>query len=216
MSGLFITIEGTDGAGKSTQIELLKNYLEENNFEFIFVREPGGTEISEKIRSIILDNSNTSMNKITEVLLYSASRSQLVNEVISPALKNGSIVICDRYIDSSIAYQGFGRKLGINLVSKINNIATNGLIPDITFFLDLPPEESSKRKSLVKNSNGESIELDRMENENSYFHNQVYLGYKSLAKTQQERIKTIDALKSIEEVHSDIINHIEHLFTKIN
>ncbi|MFI3231012.1 MAG: dTMP kinase [bacterium] len=213
MSGLFITIEGTDGAGKSTQIELLKIYLEKNNFDFTFVREPGGTQISEQIRNIILDSNNSSMNRVTEALLYSSSRAQLVSEVIQPALKKGRIVICDRYIDSSIAYQGFGRNLGIDLITKINNVATNGLLPDITFFLDLPPNDAFNRKKLLKNVNGEVKELDRIEKESDYFYNQVYLGYKTLAKKYSERIKTIDALNPIEKIHEEIIGHIEDLFS---
>ena len=137
MSGLFITMEGTDGAGKSTQLNLLNDYLKNKGFNVVFVREPGGTKISEKIRDIILDIDNQEMHYMTETLLYASSRAQLVNQVILPELKKGSVVLCDRFVDSSIVYQGIARNIGIDIVKKINNIATGGLIPDITFFLDL-------------------------------------------------------------------------------
>lgn len=208
MSGLFITMEGTDGAGKTTQIELLKNYLSSKCFDVVFVREPGGTNISEQIRDIILNTENSKMDKLTETLLYSAARSQLVNEVIVPELKKGSIVLCDRYIDSSVAYQGYGRKLDIELIEKINNIATGELIPDITIFLDLSPEEALRRKKSQK-------KLDRLEEEDNHFHNRVYCGYKELITFNKKRIKVVDASQDVNVIHNEIIKHIDNLFTKL-
>ena len=174
MSGLFITIEGTDGSGKTTQLGLLKEYLENKGFSVVCAREPGGTVISEKIRNIIIDKEYKKMNAKTEALLYAASRAQLVSEVIVPTLKKGDIVICDRFIDSSIVYQGDARKLGFENISSINFFATDGIEPDITFFLKLDPEQSIERKKKQE-------ELDRIESENLYFHKKVFYGYISLA-----------------------------------
>ncbi len=205
MSGLFITMEGTDGSGKSTQLNLLSQYLEKKGFNIVFVREPGGTKIGEKIRDIILDINNKKMDYMTETFLYASSRSQLVNEIIAPELKKGSIVICDRFVDSSIVYQGIARNIGIDVVKKINNIATGGLTPDITFFLDLSPQEAIKRKIQQK-------ELDRLESEKDYFYKKVYDGYKLLISQNSERIKVIDATQSIENIHKNIVNYIESIF----
>ena len=205
MSGLFITMEGTDGAGKSTQLNLLSNYLKNKGFNVIFVREPGGTKISEKIRDIILDIDNQEMHYMTETLLYASSRAQLVNQVILPELKKGSVVLCDRFVDSSIVYQGIARHIGIDVVKKINNIATGGLIPDITFFLDLSPKRAIERKK-------EQKELDRLESEKMYFYKNVYNGYQKLIKQDSKRIKVIDATQSIQNIHQNIIDNLEKMF----
>lgn len=205
MSGLFITFEGTDGAGKSTQLSFLNDYLKEKGFNVLLVREPGGTNIGEKIRNIILDIENKEMDCMTEALLYASSRAQLVNQIIIPELKKGSVVICDRFVDSSIVYQGIARNIGIDVVKKINNIATGGLIPDITFFLDLPPDKAIERKK-------EQKELDRLENEKDYFYNKVYDGYKILIEQNSERIKVIDALQSIDIIHKNIVDYLEKIF----
>lgn len=204
MAGLFITMEGTDGSGKTTQLELLRDYLEKKHFDVVMVREPGGTSISEQIREVILSTKNREMEYITEVLLYASSRAQLVHEVIIPNLKNGSVVLCDRYVDSSLVYQGVARNLGVNLVKNINNIATSGLSPDLTFFLDLPPSLSIERKQKQK-------ELDRVEMEKSNFHERVYKAYKKLA-LENPVIKEINAVNSVEFIHKDIVNEIEKLF----
>ena len=139
MKGLFITVEGTDGAGKSTQIQLLTDYLKSKGRNVILKREPGGTEISEKIRELILDVNNKEMSDVAEALLYAASRAQLVQQVIKPALVKGEVVICDRFVDSSIVYQGIARGLGKNMVEEINRFAIDGIMPDITLFFDLSP-----------------------------------------------------------------------------
>lgn len=206
MSGLFITMEGIDGAGKTTQINLLKNYFEEKGIEICVVREPGGTFISEQIRNIILDKKNTKMNEMTEALLYCASRAQLVNEIILPMLKKGSVVLCDRFLDSSLVYQGVARNLGIDIIKTINNIATSGLMPNITFYLDIEPDVSIKRKEKQK-------DLDRLESEKQDFYKKVYEGYKLLIEQEKDRIKCIDATLSIDNIHKEIVFEIEKLIS---
>lgn len=204
MRGKFITIEGTDGSGKSTQIELLMDYLRKKGADVIFTREPGGTQISEKIRAIILDVNNSEMTGITEALLYAAARSQHVEEKIIPALEAGKIIICDRFVDSSIAYQGAARGLGAEKIMGINEAALHGIMPDMTLFFDLSPEKGILRK---KNERA----LDRLEKEKMDFHEKVYEGYKNLCKKYPERIKPIDADRSIDEVHSEVIEVIDGL-----
>lgn len=204
MRGKFITIEGTDGSGKSTQIELLMDYLRKKGADVIFTREPGGTQISEKIREIILDVDNSEMTGITEALLYAAARSQHVEEKIIPALEAGKIIICDRFVDSSIAYQGAARGLGAEKIMGINEAALHGIMPDMTLFFDLSPENGILRK---KNERA----LDRLEKEKMDFHEKVYEGYKNLCKKYPERIKPIDADRSIDEVHSEVIEVIDGL-----
>ncbi len=204
MRGKFITIEGTDGSGKSTQIELLMDYLRKKGADVIFTREPGGTQISEKIREIILDVDNSEMTGITEALLYAAARSQHVEEKIIPAIEAGKIIICDRFVDSSIAYQGAARGLGAEKIMGINEAALHGIMPDMTLFFDLSPEKGILRK---KNERA----LDRLEKEKMDFHEKVYEGYKNLCKKYPERIKPIDADRSIDEVHSEVIEVIDGL-----
>ncbi|MCT4685706.1 dTMP kinase [Vallitalea sp.] len=204
MTGLFISIEGADGSGKSTQIEKLKTYLEQHNYEFVFTREPGGTVISESIRDIILNKDFMEMSDMTEALLYAASRAQHVEQYIKPLLKEGKIVICDRFVDSSVVYQGHARGLGIGNVEQINKYATGGLEPDITILLDIDAEEGLKRK---KNQR----ELDRLELQKFDFHKKVCEGYRKLAELHFDRIKKIDASESVENIHEEIINTIEHI-----
>lgn len=204
MRGKFIAIEGTDGSGKSTQIELLMDYLRKKGADVIFTREPGGTQISEKIREIILDVDNSEMTGITEALLYAAARSQHVEEKIIPALEAGKIIVCDRFVDSSIAYQGAARGLGAEKIMGINEAALHGIMPDMTLFFDLSPEKGILRK---KNERA----LDRLEKEKMDFHEKVYEGYKNLCKKYPERIKPIDADRSIDEVHSEVIEVIDGL-----
>lgn len=202
--GLFITFEGGDGSGKTTQINLLKDYLKSKNIEAITVREPGGVSISEKIRCLILDNQNTDMDKITEMLLYAAARAQLVSQVILPALNQGRAVICDRFVDSSYVYQGFARGLGIDVVQNVNNIATQKLVPDITFFMDIDPTTAMNRRLSCGNP-------DRLESEGVSFQEKVYEGYIELSKMFPNRIKTINASLGIEEIFSDIKKHTDIL-----
>lgn len=204
MRGILISIEGPDGAGKSTQIALLKEYLEQKGYESVLTREPGGTKISEKIRNLILDRENMEMGREAEMMLYAAARAQLVHEVIKPALEMGKAVICDRYIDSSAVYQGIAREIGIETVYQINECAIQGIWPDLTIHLDLDAEEGIKRK---KNQ----AQLDRMELETMEFHKNVVQGYRTLAKRDPKRIKTIDATLSIEEIHDQIKEYLEKI-----
>lgn len=202
--GLFITFEGPDGSGKSTQIQKLKNKLENKGYETVLTREPGGTAISENIREMILDVRNSEMDSLTEALLYASARSQHVAQVIIPALTAGKTVICDRFVDSSIAYQGYGRKLG-DQVRIINDYAVRGISPDITFLLLLDP---SIGKGRIKR------EYDRLEMEQNVFHEDVYQGYMELAKDNPNRIITIDATKSILEIELEIEFHLDNLLLK--
>ncbi len=197
-------MEGTDGSGKTTQIELLKEYFENKGFSVLCAREPGGTVISEKIRNIIIDREHKKMNPKTEALLYSAARAQLVSEVIVPTLKKGDIVICDRFIDSSIVYQGVARNLGVESISNLNLFASDDIEPDITFFLKLEPEKSIERKKKRET-------LDRIESENLYFHKKVFFGYVELAEKFPKRIKTIDAFADIHIIHKNIVQYVESL-----
>lgn len=194
--GIFITFEGPDGAGKTTQIHRLRDYLISKGTDLVLTREPGGTRIGEKIREIILDPEYQEMADLTEALLYASSRAQHVAEVIFPALKSGKTVICDRFMDSSIAYQGYGRKLG-EKVRIINEIAVLGLIPDITFLLLVDPGEGRKRIS--------DGFLDRLELEEMQYHEEVYRGYMELAAQNTERMIVIDGSLKIDEISIEII-----------
>lgn len=201
MAGLFITMEGPDGSGKSTQIALLKEYLEKQDYDVVLSREPGGTQISEKIREVILDKDNAEMGYTTELLLYAAARAQLVEQVIKPALEEGKAVICDRFVDSSAVYQGIARDLGVDLVYHVNEYAIQGILPDVTFLIDIDAAEGIRRK---KNQ----AELDRMELESLAFHEKVAEGYRALASRYPERIKRVDGTRSIEEIHAAIIKEL--------
>ena len=206
MRGILISVEGPDGAGKTTQITLLKKYLEKKGYDSIVTREPGGTNISEKIRSLILDRENMEMGRETEMLLYAAARAQLVHEVIKPALEQGKAVICDRYVDSSAVYQGIARGLGIETVYEVNQYAIQGILPDLTIHLDLNAEDGIRRKK-------DQAELDRMELETMEFHKKVSDGYRQLAKRAPERMKTIDATLPIEEIQERIIQFVENMLS---
>ena len=186
MKGIFITMEGPDGAGKTTQMEMLSESLKERGYEVLLTREPGGTEISEAIRGILLDPANKEMKPETELLLYAAARAQLVQQVIGPAVEAGKAVISDRFVDSSVVYQGIARGLGIETVYAVNRPAIGKYMPDATFLLDLSAREGIARK---KNQ----AELDRMEQESLDFHEKVAEGYRTLAERDPERILTIDA-----------------------
>lgn len=192
---MFITFEGPDGSGKSTIIKKVYEKLVNDGFDIILTREPGGTPIAEKIRDIILDNSNVALDARTEALLYAASRRQHLVEKIRPALKEGKIVLCDRFLDSSLAYQGGGRNLGVQNVLNINLFATENTYPDLTLFFDVDPELGLKRVSQDKKR-----VADRLDNENENFHEKVYSTFKEIVNTNSQRIITIDASKSIEEV----------------
>ena len=198
-------MEGPDGSGKTTQIDLLKKYLESRGYDILIAREPGGTAIGEVIREVILNPANKEMSHMTELLLYAAARAQLVNQVIEPALLDGKAVICDRFVESSAVYQGIGRGLGVDTVYDVNNYALGDVKPKLTIFMDLDAEDGIKRKR-------KQAELDRMELEDMTFHKRVVEGYRMLAKLYPERIVSIDAMLSIEEIHSQIVKEVENRF----
>lgn len=203
MKGIFITFEGPDGSGKTTQINMLREYLVEMGYDVVLTREPGGTFISEKIRNLILDPENKGMSPVCEALLYAASRAQHVHEVIIPSLDLGKVVICDRFVDSSIVYQGYARELGETMVETINGYAVQGRMPDVTFLITLPPEIGIQRK----NSGGK---LDRLEMENILFHKKVYEGYNRI-KEKYNRIVDIDGTQGIDEIQKIIRNRIKSI-----
>lgn len=196
---MFITFEGIDLSGKSTQARLLYNHFRRIKQKVILVREPGGTAASERIRDILLDKSIKKMTPLTEFLLFSASRHQLTEEIIKPHLNKGYIVICDRYYDSSTAYQGYGGKIEMNVIKQINKIATEKLNPDVTFFVDIDMGESSKRRTAMKKTR------DRMESKKEEYFNKVIKGYRKLAALHKDRFVKLNGKKSIEELQSEII-----------
>ncbi|MCT4593658.1 MAG: dTMP kinase [Anaeromicrobium sp.] len=204
MKGLFISFEGPDGAGKTTQIKMLEEYLKNKGYDVVLTREPGGTSISEQIRKVILDVNNGNMNYMTEALLYAASRAQHVSEVIKASIDDGKIVICDRFVDSSVVYQGIGRNLGIDTVEAINKFAVDDCMPHVTFLFKICPEEGIRRKS-------KQGEKDRLENEKIDFHKRVYKGYEELRDKHVNRIQEIDAERTIEEIHEDIKRRIDNI-----
>lgn len=196
---MFITFEGIDGAGKTTQINLLKTYLESKNKEVLSIREPGGLSFSEKIREILLD-TKTEINSTTELFLFEAARSELTEKIILPALNENKIVICDRFYDSTSAYQGFGRGINLDDINYLNTVATQKLVPDLTFYLDIPISQSLNRNiNKVK---------DRMESNTLNFITNVKKGFDKLSELYPDRIKRIKADDSIDQVHQNIIKHI--------
>ncbi len=199
--GLLIALEGPDGSGKSTQIELLQKYFSDKGIEVIRTREPGGTKISEKIRAVILDNENHEMDDMCEALLYAASRAQLAREVIKPAIDNGKVVLCDRFVYSSIVYQGIARGLGMDVIKNINDAALGGIEADLVFMITIPYEKGLNRKKNQK-------ELDRLENGGMDFHKKVFEGYSKISSIY-DRIELINGDDSIENIHKNIINRVE-------
>ena len=204
MKGLFITFEGGEGSGKSTVIQLLNEYLINNGYQTVLTREPGGVKIAEQIRNVILDVNNKEMNPKTEAILYAASRVEHLDKRVLPALDKGQIVLCDRYLDSSLVYQGYARGLGIDNVEKINMFALDHL-PNITFFFDVTPDIALAR---IKNIHGEEnrLHLEKME-----FHQKVYEGYCKLLEIYPDRIKRINANQPKEEVFKAVLEEVERL-----
>lgn len=194
----FITIEGCEGVGKTYQTRLLKQYCDQRGLNVVFTREPGGSDIAEQIRKIILDANNSDMDDMCEAFLYAASRIQHLKDIVIPALKRGSTVICDRYVDSSYVYQGLGRGLGLEKIVRLNEIAVGDYMPEFTIFLDLSPENAFLRK-------GGADQSDRMEAVGYEFHRKVYQGYKSLIAANPERFEVIDASGSKEQTQSKLI-----------
>lgn len=198
---MFITFEGLDGSGKTTQARLLIDELKQYGRNVLFLREPGGTGISEKIRAILLDRENLEMTDLAELFLFSAARTQLVDEVIRPALEGGIIVVCDRFYDSTTAYQGYGRGLELDGVRRINSIATEKLAPDLTLILDIPVGEIPRRGRSRQDA-------DRMESSGGKFYERVRQGYFEIAAAEPHRCRIIDGLRTISEIQEDILAHV--------
>lgn len=213
-SFMLITFEGIDGAGKSTQVKKLKRHLQENGKEVMTLREPGGTEVAEKIRQLLLESKHE-ITPIGELLLFAASRAELVQSVIAPALAQGTVVILDRFSDSTTAYQGYGRGLDLGMLEEVNRIATAGLKPDITFYLDLSPQDALIRKFSEKSLPlaFDSEELDRMESSGEEFYRRVRTGYLALQEAEPGRIVLLDALDSPEKIHGAIVVRLEAAWT---
>ena len=201
LSGFFFTFEGCEGSGKTTQVELLEEDLAERGFEVLVSREPGGTAVGARIREILLDPEGTGIEPLAEALLFAADRAQQVAEVVMPALREGLVVIGDRFVDSSLAYQGVARGVGLEAVARLNEWATGGLEPTLTFYLDIPVEEALARKA------GEGH--DRIEGEPAAFHQTVREAYIMLSKLYSHRVVVIDAKASREEIHARVRREVE-------
>jgi len=207
--GLLISIEGLDGSGKTTQIEMLKKHLENLGEKVIVLREPGGTNIGEQIRTILLDHKNTEMNDVAEMFLYAASRAQLFSQIIKPNLESGIIIICDRFIDSSIVYQGYGRGLDVDDVIKANLTAIQNRLPDITLFIDINAMTSLERRM-------NASKADRLEREAIQFHERVYEGYIKLSKIFKDRIIIINGEGKIKDISNQMIKEVDNLLKRRN
>lgn len=197
--GKFVTFEGCEGCGKSTQVRLFNEYLTKQGIPHIFTREPGGEKISEEIRRILLDANNAEMTNECEALLYAASRVQHLNDRVEPALAAGKLVVCDRYVDSSLAYQGHARGLGMDFVGNINAYALEKYTPDVTIFIDLTPEAAFKRKHGADKN-------DRLEQAGMEFHNRVYEGFKILAEKYPERFVCVDGNMTPDEIFAQVLS----------
>ena len=206
MSGIFITFEGGEGSGKTTIAQMIKERLDKEGYHVVLTREPGGVEISEEIRDIILDVKNTNMDKKTEALLYAASRRQHLVEKVIPALNDNAIVICDRFIDSSLVYQGIARGIDIDEVYNMNMFATENILPKRTIFFDIKPEDGLARVYSNKNR-----EVNRLDLEKIGFHKKVYEGYLQICDKYSDRIVKIDASQNIEGVFNQVIEKIKEI-----
>jgi dTMP kinase len=208
---LFVTFEGPDGSGKTTQIKLLAGHLEALGHDVLVTREPGGTSIGDQIRIVLHDVKNVEMACETEFLLYSASRAQLVRQVVKPHLMRGGVVLCDRYADSSLAYQGYGRELDLDAVRLITQFATEGLVPDLTVYLDLPVEMGIERKQVAHAA--QAGEWNRLDQQSMDFHRRVRQGYLHMAQADPGRWLVIDAAQSIEDTQAVIRKRLETLLS---
>jgi dTMP kinase len=203
MKGTFITFEGIEGSGKSTQIVLLANYLKSHSIKIVLTREPGGTLIGDQIRKILLDSANKALDPSAELLLYAASRAQHLREVILPALAAGTIVLCDRFSDATLAYQGYGRGLDKDMIGELDRIVTAGMRPDLTVLLDIDAAAGLARARGRNSSRGLEGEA-RFENEEIAFHERVRQGYLTLAKKEPERIRVVDASPAQDRIEMEI------------
>ena len=210
---MFITFEGIEGCGKSTQVERLEKLLKNHDIPVLFTLEPGGTRIGTNIRRILLDKKNKKLAPIAELLLYEADRAQHIEEVIRPALDEGKWVVCDRFFDATVAYQGAARGEDMKLIKYLNQKVTQGIQPDITFLLDCPVQTGLKR-ALKRNQSSQDDGQDRFEREKEQFHQRVREGYLALARQDKKRFRVIDASRSLDEVEMDIAEHIRQLIDK--
>jgi dTMP kinase len=206
---LFITFEGPEGGGKSTQIKLLADWLRERGCDVLTTREPGGTRIGDGVRALLLNPEHIEMQPQAEILLYSAARAQLVGEVIRPHLARGGVVLCDRYADSTLAYQGYGRGLDLATLRMITTFATSNLMPDLTVCLDLPAQDGLQRKRA--NASAGSDDWNRIEREELEFHERVRAGYLELARMESERWWVVDAKQSVEQAQAAIRARVQQL-----
>jgi dTMP kinase len=195
---MFITFEGLDSSGKSTQAKLLVAHLKQSGKEVVFLREPGGTAISEKIRDLLLDKQHLEIGQKAELLLFSAARTQLVDQVIRPALQAGKFVVCDRFYDSTTAYQGYGRGLDLKEVRAINSIATSGTTPDLTLFVDVELEELARRRKAA------NVVDDRMESSGKHFYEKVLHGYRNIAAAEPQRVIIVNGMRPVDEIQQEI------------
>jgi len=208
--GLFITIEGPEGAGKTTQARLLYEHLR-SRYPAVYTREPGGTVIGERIRALLLDVSHTRMSPLTEMLLFAASRAQFVAEVVGPALREGRLLLSERYVDASIAYQGFGRGLDVGQVRRVNEGATRGVMPDLTILLDIDPALGLQRARQTAGKEGRPGHCDRLEQESLSFHVRVRAGFLAIAHEEPDRIRVVDGSRAQGVVHDEVVRLVEGL-----
>lgn len=204
---MFITFEGSDGSGKSTQIHLLEDYLRKKGQNVQLTREPGGTDIGERIRQVLLDMEHEKMHARAETLLFNAARAQLIEQEIRPALSEGKVVLCDRFADSTVAYQGYGREQNIEELKRLIDFATGRLSPDLTFYLDLPPEEGLRRK-LADYQN-------RLDVQGLSFYRRVEAGYHEMIAQEPERWVVINAGRSLDEVHQEVVRAVRGKLTEL-
>ncbi len=208
MRGLFITLEGPEGAGKTTQARLLYERLHPR-YAILRTREPGGTPIGERIRALVLDEGQREMTAETEMLLFAAARAQFVQEVVEPALQAGRLVLSERYVDASLAYQGYARGLGVDVVRRVNAVASRGLIPDLTFLLDINPTVGLARAREATGTQTQHGQGDRLEQEDLAFHSRVREGFLLLAREEPTRVRVVDGNRDPRAVHEEIAGEVE-------
>lgn len=208
MSGLFITLEGIDFCGKSTQAKKLAAYLKRKGYRVLLVREPGGDKVAERIRRVLLNHENSGMTALTELLLYEAARSQVTERIIGPALKENKVVVCDRYADSTLAYQGYGRGLSKSTIVHLNHVATSGISPDLTILLDVPITVSAKRRRL------EGRKKDRLEREKREFHQRIREGFLKIAEGNRERIRILDGTGDVDQTWREVKKLVDGLLDR--